>query len=153
MYTSLLTLHSIVRWIVLALLLYAIYKAFTGYFKQRAFSGSDNAARHYTATAAHIQLVIGMILYFKSPVVKAYWKTKGGLLPFDYTFFSLLHLVLMFSAIVVLTVGSAKAKREMTDRKKFSTMLIWFVVALLLILIAIPWPFSPLVKRPYIRMF
>lgn len=153
MYITLLTLHSIVRWIVLALLLFAVYKAGTGYFRKRVFSGTDNAVRHWTATAAHIQLLIGMILYFRSPVVKAWWKTKGSLLPFDYKFFSLLHLSLMFAAIVVLTVGSAKAKREMTDRKKFSTMLIWFVVALLLILIAIPWPFSPLVKRPYIRMF
>jgi drug/metabolite transporter (DMT)-like permease len=153
MYITLLTLHSLLRWIVLALLLFAVYIAATGYFKKRVFSGTDNAVRHWTATAAHIQLLIGMILYFKSPVVKAWWKIKGSLLPFDYKFFSLLHLVLMFAAIVVLTVGSAKTKREMTDQKKFSTMLIWFVVALLLILIAIPWPFSPLVKRPYIRMF
>lgn len=153
MYIAMLTLHSIVRWIVFALLLYAVYKAATGYFKNRAFSKSDNAVRHWTATAAHIQLLIGMILYFRSPVVKAFWKIKGSLPAFDYLFFSLLHLLLMLAAIVVLTVGSAKAKREMTDRKKFSTMLIWFVVALLLILIAIPWPFSPLVKRPYIRMF
>ncbi|MGN6416892.1 MAG: hypothetical protein ACTHMC_05350 [Pseudobacter sp.] len=153
MYITLLILHSIVRWIVLVLLLYAVYLAATGYFKNRSFSKKDNAVRHWTATAAHIQLVIGMILYFRSPVVKAFWKNKSSLLAFDYLFFSLLHLVLMLSAVVILTIGSAKAKREMTDRKKFSTMLIWFAVALLLILIAIPWPFSPLVNRPYIRMF
>lgn len=152
MYTTLLLLHSIMRWIVFALLVLAVYKAASGYFRKRAFTGSDNAVRHWTATAAHIQLLIGMVLYCKSPVVKAFWKTKGSL-AFDYAFFSLIHLFLMLAAIVVLTVGSAKAKRELADRKKFSTMLFWFVVALLLILIAIPWPFSPLVKRPYIRMF
>jgi hypothetical protein len=59
----------------------------------------------------------------------------------------------MFVAIVLITIGSAKAKRKSNDTQKFKTMLIWFSIALLIIFIAIPWPFSPLANRPYIRTF
>jgi len=57
----------------------------------------------------------------------------------------------MLTAIVIITIGSALAKRKKTDKEKFKTMLVWFSAALLIIFIAIPWPFSPLANRPYIR--
>jgi cytochrome bd-type quinol oxidase subunit 2 len=152
MYATLLTAHSLVRWLLLILLLYAIYKGYAGYIKNKSFSKTDNAIRHWTATTGHIQLMIGMILYLKSPVVRSYWKYRSDQsLPYDFTFFSLIHIALMFAAIIVLTVGSAMAKRQGTDRQKFRTMLVWFIFALVIILIAIPWPFSPLAKRPLIR--
>jgi hypothetical protein len=152
MYTVLLFLHSIVRWLVLISLLYAIYRAFRGYAARKTFSGADNAARHWTATFAHIQLVAGIILYTQSPVIKYFWKNfKTAVQQKDMAFFGLAHLLLMLTAIVLLTIGSAMAKRKSTDREKFRTMLIWFSIALLLILAAIPWPFSPFAGRPYIR--
>jgi drug/metabolite transporter (DMT)-like permease len=76
---------------------------------------------------------------------------RDQVLSYDFTFFSLIHIALMFAAIIVLTVGSAMAKRQGSDRQKFRTMLMWFIFALVIILIAIPWPFSPLAKRPLIR--
>jgi hypothetical protein len=152
MYATLLIAHSIVRWLLLLLLLYAVYKSYAGYVKNKLFSKTDNAIRHWTATIGHIQLMIGMILYLKSPVVKSYWKyRRDQVLSYDFTFFSLIHIALMFAAIIVLTVGSAMAKRQGSDRQKFRTMLMWFIFALVIILIAIPWPFSPLAKRPLIR--
>lgn len=113
----------------------------------------DNAVRHWTATISHIQLMIGMILYFKSPLVKSFWNNRTEqALPRDFTFFSLIHISLMFAAVIVLTVGSAMAKRQNGDRQKFRTMLVWFIFALFIIFITIPWPFSPLAKRPLIRL-
>lgn len=153
MYAFLLTAHSWVRWALLLFLLFSIFRSVVGYFRNSLFSKIDNAFRHWTATLGHIQLMIGMILYFKSPLVKHYWNNKsGGAVPQDFTFFSLIHIALMFAAVTVLTVGSAMSKRQDSDRKKFRTMLAWFIFALLIIFIAIPWPFSPLAKRPLIRL-
>src|SRR3712207_6928027 len=59
----------------------------------------------------------------------------------------------IFTAIVLITIGSASAKRQSADQQKFKTMLIWFSVGLVVILVAIPWPFSPLAARPYLRLF
>ncbi len=152
MYHTLLVLHSIFRWFVLASLIYAIFRAYTGYSRKTVFTNRDDAVRHWTATLAHLQLVIGIILYSQSPVVKYFLSNfKEGIKNLDALFFGLIHIALMLAAIITLTVGSALAKRRQTDNDKFKTMLIWFTVTLIIILIAIPWPFSPLANRPYFR--
>lgn len=154
MYSTLLFFHSWVRWLVLAFLVYSIYRAFIGYTKNKTFSKTDNAFRHWTATIAHIQLMIGIVLYTKSLVVKYFWTdTKTALQNLDLTFYGLIHIILMLTSIVVLTIGSALAKRKPTDKEKFKTMLFWFSVALIIMFIAIPWTFSPLSSRPNFRAF
>lgn len=152
MYSTLVFLHSLTRWFVVISLIYAIWRAYSGWRSQRAFSKADNALRHWTATIAHIQLIFGILLYMQSPAVKYFWKhTKDALHNWDVTFYSLVHSLLMLSAIVILTIGSAKAKRMQTDEQKFKTMFVWFLVAFIVLFVAIPWPFSPLSSRPYFR--
>lgn len=150
MYKLLIVLHSYVRWFVLLGMVISVCKSLVGYRSGKAFTKSDNALRHWTATTAHIQLMIGMILYFQSPVIKYFMQDKssaGG----DYSFFGVIHSSLMLVAVVIVTIGSAMAKRKETDKQKFKTMLAWYSLALLIILVAIPWPFSPFANRPYLR--
>ncbi len=71
----------------------------------------------------------------------------------DSLYFGIVHFGLMTLAIVLITIGSALAKREMDDRRKFKVVFNYYGLALLIILIAIPWPFSPLAQRPFIRDF
>lgn len=152
MYASLLIAHALLRWLVLATLLWSIGLAYTGYFRGRRFSSLDNGVRHWTATVAHIQLIVGIILYIKSPVVKLFWSNAAEAVRYmDALFFDVIHFALMLAAVTLLTIGSAVAKRKPTDKEKFRTMLLWFSLTLLLIFIAIPWPFSPLANRPLIR--
>lgn len=154
MYSTLLLTHSLFRWLVLISLLYAIYRAYQGKTKRLVFSKTDNSIRHWTATIAHIQFIVGINLYLKSPIVKYFFaNVSEGIKHLDTFFFGALHIVLMLIAIIVLTVGSALAKRKSTDAEKFKTMLLWFSFALLIIFIAIPWPFSPLANRPLLRTF
>lgn len=152
MYQLLTFLHTSLRWLVLLSLIIATLKAYRGYSHKKEFKPGDNTIRHWTATIAHIQLMIGITLYFQSPLIKYFLhhfnEAKKNL---DLVFFGLIHSTLMFTAIVLVTIGSALSKRMQTDREKFRTMLIWYAVALLIIFIAIPWPFSPLAKRPFFR--
>jgi hypothetical protein len=60
---------------------------------------------------------------------------------------------MMLTAIVLITLGSAKAKRKATGLEKFRTTAIWLSIGLLLILLSIPWSFSPLIHRPLLRWF
>lgn len=69
MYITLLTIHSLVRWLVLTSLLFAIYRAFNNWFSGKSFSKSDKTVRLITATTAHIQLGVGLCLYFISPII------------------------------------------------------------------------------------
>lgn len=152
MYHTLIFCHSLVRWFVLSTIIYSIYRVYKGYFKNSRFTKFDNFIRHSTATIAHIQLIIGVILYIKSPIIKYFWLNFNDTIKnIDVAFFGLIHITLMLIAIVLLTIGSSLANRTSTDKEKFKTILIWFSIALFIIFIAIPWPFSPLANRPYIR--
>lgn len=151
MYSSLLPLHSIFRWLVLLMMLTSIYVAYNGWKLKLAFTPLANSIRHWTATLAHIQLMLGMVLYFYSPIVKYSMPVSSRALMSQHAFFKYLHIAFMLFAIVVLTIGSAKAKRASTASAQYKTILIWYTVALILILIAIPWPFSPFASRPLFR--
>jgi len=154
MYVTLLTLHSFFRWLVLLSLVISLFRAYRGYRKKTPFSSADNAWRHWTATIAHIQLTLGVLLYSKSPLIPYFWKNvKDSVNAKELSFFGLYHLLLMVTAVVLITIGSALAKRRKTDQEKYRTMGIYFGIGLFLILCAIPWPFSPLAQRPYFRQF
>ncbi|AWK05271.1 hypothetical protein HYN56_13915 [Flavobacterium crocinum] len=152
MYQTLLTGHSFMRWLVLVSLFYSIFIAYRGYSQKLSFTRKDNLLRHWTATIAHIQLLFGILVYLQSPIVKYFWRNyKDGFQNLDASFFGLIHIFLMLVAIIIITIGSALAKRKLSDQQKFKAMLVWFSIALIIIFIAIPWPFSPLANRPYFR--
>lgn len=153
MYFALLVLHSLLRWLMLGSLCYAIYTALRGVTQRQPFTQKANAIRHWTTTFTHIQLVIGMALYIQSPLVNV--KVTGMQVESfnEYTYFKYVHISLMILAVVLITIGSARAKRVATDQEKYKMMLTWFLIALVILLIAIPWPFSPLAQRPWLRLF
>ena len=152
MYQTLTFLHSIFRWLVLLSLFHSVFRACKGYFSSREFLKVDNAIRHWTATIAHIQLVFGIILYSQSPIIKYFWNNfDEAKESFDVVFFGMIHISLMLLAIILITIGSSISKRKTTDRDKFKTILIYYVIALVIIFLAIPWPFSPFANRPYLR--
>ena len=154
MYDALLPIHSLFRWLVLLSLLYSIYLSARGYFQGWQFNKSHDSFRHWTATIVHIQLILGILLYTKSMTVKAYFSgLPDSSARMDPLFFGLIHILSMLAAIVLITIGSAKAKRKEDSNGKFKTMLVWFSIALLIILLAIPWPFSPFASRPWIRNY
>ena len=153
MYSYLLTLHSLFRWLVLVSLLISILIAYRSWKRRSVFTPFANQLRHWTATITHLQLLIGVAIYFQSPVVKHPMPVPAHQLINEQIFFKYIHIGLMLLSIVLVTIGSAKAKRMPTNTEKYRTMLIWFIMALLIIFIAIPWPFSPFAARPYSRTF
>jgi cytochrome b561 len=154
MYSNLLAFHSLIRWFVLASLLLAIYKGYNGWFTNKPFSSFDNKVRHWTATIAHIQLCVGLWLYFISPIIDYFLHNYNEAVhQREIRFFGMEHNLMMLTAIIIITIGTAKAKRKSTDQEKFKTMALWFTVGLLIILLSIPWSFSPLASRPLFRKF
>lgn len=150
MYLTLLTLHSWGRWAVLLGLLFGLGRAYRGWLNGQGFTRLDDRVRHGVASVAHVQLTIGYLLYFTSPLVRAF-HLRDAVHDAGALFFGLQHVLAMTGAVVVLTIGSALAKRRVGSPAKFRTMALWFTAALLLILLAIPWPFSPWAHRPYFR--
>jgi hypothetical protein len=154
MYDSLLLLHSWWRWAVLVSLLIAIAVSLNGLKTGRPFSAADNLTRHSVATVCHVQLVLGIVLYCVSPLTIYFLANPASAIhEREFRFFGLEHATVMFVAVIVISVGSYKAKRYRTDREKFRAVFAWFLAGLLLILTSIPWSFWPWVNRPSFRIF
>lgn len=152
MYHLVLT-HSILRWVVLLGLLWAIFRAWKGLRSAAPFRPIDRIAVSAGSISSHIQLLVGFALYFWSPTAQAYWAQKPSGWN-DSLFFAIVHFGLMTVAIILITIGSALAKRpDSSDAQKFKSVLLYYLIALIIILVAIPWPFSPLAERPYFRPF
>ncbi|WP_129715247.1 hypothetical protein [Pedobacter sp. SYP-B3415] len=151
MYYYLLSFHSLFRWLLVAALLFSIILAYDRLKRKASFTPFANRLRHWTATIAHLQLLLGFTIYFQSPLLKFAMPASAHPLINDQRFFRYIHAGLMLLSIVLITIGSARAKRMSTAAGQYRTMLIWFVIALLIMFIAIPWPFSPFVARPFIR--
>lgn len=149
MYSFILGLHNAGRWLVLVTLLTSIIISASRL--HRKFTTPINTLRHWTATIAHIQLLLGMFLYFQSPVVRTPLPPDPYHIVDEHVYFRYIHITLMFLAVIIITIGSAKAKRAQTDPAKFRIMLVWFTAGLLILLLAIPWPSSPLAGRPLLR--
>lgn len=154
MYLILLPLHSLIRWFVLVSLVFAICRAYGGWLGKKVYSMFDDKTRIITGNIAGIQLIIGLWLYFISPIVSYFLHNlKEGVHERVIRFFGMEHITMMLIAIIFIIIGSAKAKRKATDQEKFKTMAIWFTISLLMILSSIPWSFSPLISRPLFRPF
>lgn len=154
MYPTLLASHSLVRWLVLAALLIAIGYAYNGWLSKRKFSRFDNAVRHWAATIAQVQLILGLWLYVISPFTHHFLRGfSGSIHQRDLRFFGMEHSLMMVVAVVLITIGAVTSKRTATDSGKFKSIAIWYTIGLLIILASIPWAFSPFTSRPNFRPF
>jgi amino acid permease len=142
MYQVVLTLHSVVRWFLLVGLIYTIFISYRGWFQKRTFTSLDNAARNVTTILTHIQLLLGLWVYFISPITDYFMHNfKDAVHERDIRFLAMEHSLMMLISIIIITIGSMKAKRKKEDLDKFKTLAIWFSIALVVILFAIPWHF------------
>ncbi|MFT3677157.1 MAG: hypothetical protein QM781_14775 [Chitinophagaceae bacterium] len=148
METGMMHLHNLLRWIIIILLVWSIIKAYTGWQKKKSFSPSDRRIWLFTLISAHTTFVVGLYLWL--------WGRYGWLklnLPEGesvmsnkfFRFFLIEHPLFMFVAIVLITLGYGMAKKPIPDESKFKRAFWLFVVALLMILVAIPWPFREIV--------
>jgi hypothetical protein len=146
MYATFLFIHSITRWLVLIGLLYTLATHLEGLLSKRPYDRSDHIVRNIGKGFTELQLLIGFVLYFLlSPTTQSFFRSGIGGSGSEELFFGIYHLAMMFVAVAVLSVGNGMAKKAQTDKDKFKKTLVFFSVALLLILAAIPW-FRPLLR-------
>jgi uncharacterized membrane protein len=154
MFPTLLAIHSLLRWLILLSIVYSIFLAFRGWLKNRRFTNYDNWIRIITVSFVHIQLIIGIWLYFISPIVAYFLKNfSESLHQTQLRFFGMEHITMMLIGISLVTIGSSIARRKKNDKEKFKAIAIWYSIAFVVIFTSIPWAFSPFTARPYFRMF
>lgn len=127
-------LHSVLRWVVLALLIVTFIKAAIGMYKKPKDFASQAKLGLFTMIAMHIQLVIGLIL-----LLNGHWAKYS--LEGMKRFFMMEHTPMMILAIILGTLGYSLSKRANSVAAKYKMQVIFFGIALVLVFGMIPWPF------------
>ncbi|MET0634580.1 MAG: hypothetical protein ABWZ25_01050 [Chitinophagaceae bacterium] len=143
MQTGMLHLHNILRWIILILLLLSLIKAFSGWQSRKMFTAGDKRVWLFTLIFTHINLVVGLYLLFLGrfgilnttlPPGTSVMKNSS------LRFFWVEHPLLMLISVILITLGYGMSKKPVQDSIKFKKAFWFFLIALILILAAIPWP-------------
>lgn len=134
---ALVHVHSGLRWLALALLLFAIVNAILK-LKSGKYEKGDKMLNLFAMVLLHIQILIGTILSFVTGKISY---SEGWMKNPQYRFFGLEHILLMVIAVTLITIGRKKAEKAIDPAKKHKTILIWYVIVLVIIFLAIPWPF------------
>lgn len=140
MTTGLVHLHNLLRWVVLIALFWAIIKLF---LQQDALKVSK-----VLLISAHTTLLLGLYQYFFGPVGFYFIKTMGmaeAMKDKLARFWAVEHIGSMLLAIVLITIGHVKYKKGGAPK----TTLLLYILALLLIMAAVPWPFREGIARPW----
>ncbi|WP_299824763.1 hypothetical protein [uncultured Pontibacter sp.] len=138
MYTGLQHLHSYLAYLVLLGLLVSIIMALAGWFGNKPFTDKDRKAGLFGLIPTHLQWVVGLILYFVSPLGLENFSGAGMKDSVSRLYF-LEHPLMMIIAVVLITIGYAKVKRQVQSGNGFKTIAILYGIALILILARIPW--------------
>jgi len=136
MYHFIQKFHSGWAYLALLLLVFAIINSFIGMSSKKEFTAKDKKIALFGLIGTHIQLVVGILLYFISPLGKAAF---GNMSDAALRLTSLEHPLINIVAIVLITIGWSKHKKAMTSEAKFKSITLFYGLGLLLILSRIPW--------------
>lgn len=141
MYEAIQILHSYLAYVALAVLLFAVANAITGLVGKRIFNmNKDLRLSLFALILCHIQLLIGLILYFISPNgFSAIQEFGMGGLTSAARLLAVEHPTVNILAIVAITIGWSRHKKFVEGDKKFKSIAIFYGIGLLLILSRIPW--------------
>ena len=148
---TLLILHNLIRWLILIFAFWTVISALTGLSAKRDYSVSDGRSNFFFMLSMDIQLLIGLILYFSNGWFESLKHMGESMKDPMVRFFTMEHSVMMIIAWILVHAGRVSVKKAKTPQAKFKKTLLFFVIALLIILIAIPWPFREAVARPWFR--
>lgn len=136
MYHFIQKFHSGWAYLALVLLFIATANSLYGYLTKKEFTAKDRKIALFGLIGVHIQLVVGLILYFVSPLGSAsFGQMKDSALRLT----SLEHPLINLIAIALITIGWSKHKKAATSEAKFKVLSFLYAIGLLLILSRIPW--------------
>ena len=136
MYQFIQKFHSGWAYIALLLLLVAVVNALIGLLSKKEFTAKDRKIALFGLIGIHTQLLVGIILYFVSPLGFA---SLGQMADKAVRLTSLEHPLINIIAIALITIGWSKHKKLEASASKFKTFTIFYGLGLVLILSRIPW--------------
>ena len=142
MYATLQFLHSYWAYLVLLIVVLATFNALIKFFSKKEYGPKDFRISLFALIVTHLQLIIGLILYFVSPLgLQAITNNgmgevmKSSVMRLN----AVEHPIVMILVVVFITIGYSKHKKKLVSAPKFKTLAIFYTIALILMLSRIPW--------------
>jgi hypothetical protein len=152
MYPALVIAHSWVRWLVLLTAVLALARAISGRAGRRDWLPADNAAGRWFVLTLDVQVMLGLVIYlFLSPSTMSAWRQMADAMKDPLLrFMAVEHPVGILVATALAHIGRARIRKAAAPARRHTLALIFFGLALLVMLVSIPWPFMA-VGRPLFR--
>ena len=150
---ALLVIHNLLRWFILFFGIWTVFTSISGLIDKRAITSSDNRSNFLFVLSMDLQLLSGLGLYFSGMWFDRLKHLGDNMKDANLRFFTMEHEFLMILAWILVHTGRVVVKKAPVSSVKFKRSLIFFGITLLLILIAMPWPFREAVARPWFRWF
>ncbi len=147
MYEILLTVHSYLRWVVTILAILVVINALLGLINKSPFTNSHSKTGLFFMISADIQLLVGLILYaWLSPITTSAFSDFGAAMKVkEVRYWAVEHITAMILAWLLIHIGKAKTKNG-TDAQKHRNALIFYGLAIVIVVATIPWTGRPLLR-------
>lgn len=142
MYNGMLHLHSFLRWVLLILLLVAIYKNYAD--RNKPFTSGHKKTGLFLMICADLMLLVGLYQWITGSWGIKNIQANGMSVVMKNAvtrFFAIEHSIGMLTGIILIHVGYTYSKKNVPDTVKHKRAVLFYGLALLIILVFIPWPF------------
>lgn len=142
----LIAIHNLMRWIILGLGVVTLVRLYIGWLGKKKWLAQNHKPGMFFSIALDIQLIFGLLLYFIfSDLTKQAFKDFGNAMTIPaLRFFTVEHSIIMVLAIISAHIGNSIAKQHAEDHVKYRKVAIAYTIAILFLIIAIPWTTRPL---------
>ena len=139
------TIHSYWAYLVLVVLLLAVIKALSGVISKKEYDPKTFRVALFTLIVSHIQLLIGLVLYFTSSRFSLWSELGVGevMKTAIHRLYLVEHPTINILAVALITIGYSKHKKKRLSVSKYKTLALFYTTALVLILSRIPWEVWP----------
>ncbi|HEY1023539.1 MAG TPA: cytochrome B [Sphingobacteriaceae bacterium] len=128
--------HSGLRYLVLLLIVLALIQSLAGWFGKKSYTNGNRKLNLFAMVSAHVQLLLGLILYFLSPYVR-YSDMATAMKDEVLRYWTVEHAAMMIFALILITVGHARSKKAQEGFIKHRTVAIFYGLAALLVIFSI----------------
>jgi uncharacterized BrkB/YihY/UPF0761 family membrane protein len=152
---GILGLHSLLRWALIIFLVINIIRV-----NVEASEHFDKVDRMWSLRlliTTHLNLLAALYLYFFGPnginrIKEGNFITKDVMERPELRYWIIEHPSMMLISIILITISHSYSKKDIEPLKKHRIMSVLYILALVIILAAIPWPFRiEEIARPLFR--
>ncbi|MBC8344500.1 MAG: hypothetical protein ISR55_00295 [Bacteroidetes bacterium] len=134
MYNILLQSHSGIRYLVILLLFFSLIWSFVAWLRNAKFSRFDNILNLTTTISFHLQLILGLILYFTSPLVLFKSETMNNEI---LSYWTIWHAFMMIISIALVTIARISVKKLQDDMRKHQSIVIYYLLVIVIVFSAL----------------